>query len=209
MDEERQDSLPTQKREETKDKKTNTEFEVDNVNERFHGGVYVLANRDNTRTYVGCAGTSFYHRLRQHNREISGGARATSSSRTWYHRFLITGFRDRKHALSFEWYVKRYKWFPKGSWRREHLVSPITRRRRQIELLFEKFGTNRFQNLTLHDIKNPPCYDCLNKGRRTMVPGERLKKITPCSKPAKSTFKTRFQHASKTNSNNCCGRPPL
>ena len=182
--------------------------------EPFTGGVYVLANRDNQKTYVGCAAISFYYRLRQHNREIAGGASATRCSKTWYHRLLVTGFRDRYHALSFEWYVKKYHWFPKGSWRREHFASPVTRRRRQIELLFEKFGDERFANLTLHDSQTPldrnkcPCYDCLNKGRRVEVPGDRLRKITPCSKLVAKNYKVRFQkHACKKySSNNCCGR---
>lgn len=173
--------------------------------ESFHGGVYILANRDNRRTYVGCAGISFYHRLRQHNREIAGGARATAGSKTWYHRFLITGFRDRCHALSFEWYVKKYRWFPKGSWTRQQRANPIARKRRQLELLLAKFGTSRFPNLTVHDIKNPPCYDCLNKGRRTALPGQRLRKITPNSKPKNFCISAVFQHAEVSCEKHCRG----
>ena len=164
-------------------------------NPPFHGGVYVLANRDNQQTYVGCAGTSFWHRLRQHNREITGGASATRTSRTWYHRFLVTGFKDRRQALSFEWYVKRYRHFARGSWRKAHRANPIARRRRQIELLFQKFGATKFPGLTLHDIHSPPCYDCCNKGRQGGTIGRRLRKITPSQKQKNkgtNTTKTRF-----------------
>lgn len=180
----------------------------DDDRDAFHGGVYILANKDNRRTYVGCAGISFYHRLRQHNREIAGGASATSGSKTWYHRFLITGFRDRRHALSFEWYVKKYRWFPKGSWLRHHLASPIARKRRQLELLLEKFGTSRFPNLSVHDVVNPPCYDCLNKGRRPGVPGQRLRKITPNTKPKNFIVSTVFRHAAERSKEHCRGEGP-
>lgn len=163
------------------------EDEDDVESQSFHGGVYVLANRDNRRTYVGCAGISFFHRLRQHNREISGGAPGTRSSKTWYHRFLITGFRDTRHALSFEWFVKHYVWFPAGSFTREHRQDPVKRRRRQIELLFEKYGSTKFPNLTLHDNPNAGkltcnCFDCLNKGQPSGEIGHRIRKITPTQK---------------------------
>lgn len=163
------------------------EGEEDDAAHPFHGGVYVLANRDNRRTYVGCAGISFFHRLRQHNREISGGAPGTCSSRTWFHRFLITGFRDTRHALSFEWFVKHYVWFPPGSFTQEHRRDPIQRRRRQIELLIEKYGTDKFPELTLHENPNNYhtrciCFDCLNKGQPGGEIGRRIKKITPTQK---------------------------
>jgi len=44
-------------------------------------------------------------RLRQHNGELAGGARATKG-RAWVRRFLVGGFADNHAALSFE---KRWK----------------------------------------------------------------------------------------------------
>jgi predicted GIY-YIG superfamily endonuclease len=141
------------------------------------GGVYVLANRDNGRTYVGCAGVSFFHRLRQHNREITGGAKATAGSRTWYHALLVTGFADRHKALSFEWYVKRYKWFEPGAWHGVRRQDPIGRHRRKVELLLQKFGTDKFPGLVLHDVAPLSadvaagclCFDCAAAGARKMA----------------------------------------
>ena len=138
----------------------------------FCGGVYILANRDNNRTYVGCAGISFFHRLRQHNREIKGGASATAGTHTWYHALLVTGFANRIQALSFEWYVKKYKWFWPGAWDGVKRGDPNARHQRKVELLFKKFGNSKFQGLVLHNVaahsltqvSGCACFDCECKG---------------------------------------------
>ena len=70
---------------------------------RWH--CYMLQSTDGRRTYVG-ATVNPDRRLRQHNGEISGGARATKG-RSWTRRFLIGGFADERDALRFEW---RWKW---------------------------------------------------------------------------------------------------
>ena len=151
----------------------------------FLGGVYVLANRDNARTYVGCAGVSFRHRLRQHNREITGGAAATAGCRTWYHALLVTGFVGRIQALSFEWYVKKYKWFHQGAWDGVSRRDRMACHRRKVELLQQKFGGSKFPNLVVHDVAGASldrpagcaCFDCECRGggphtarRRRIVP---------------------------------------
>jgi len=56
------------------------------------------------RTYVG-ATNDFRRRIRQHNREIVGGARATHGH-TWHPLFLVQGFATRHELLSFEWWWK-------------------------------------------------------------------------------------------------------
>lgn len=53
------------------------------------------------KTYVG-ATIDPNRRLRQHNGELSGGAKATHG-RQWSRRFLIGGFEAEKAALQFEW----------------------------------------------------------------------------------------------------------
>lgn len=53
------------------------------------------------KTYVG-ATVDPARRLRQHNGEICGGARATAG-RHWRRRFLVGGFADERAALRFEW----------------------------------------------------------------------------------------------------------
>ncbi len=63
--------------------------------------VYLLLNDANTRTYVG-ATVSPDRRLRQHNKELVGGAKATSGDH-WTRVCLISGFPDERAALQFEW----------------------------------------------------------------------------------------------------------
>lgn len=65
----------------------------------------MLQSTDGKRTYVG-ATVNPDRRLRQHNGEISGGARATKG-RAWTRQFLVGGFGDEREALRFEW---RWKW---------------------------------------------------------------------------------------------------
>jgi len=62
---------------------------------------YMLASLDGCKTYVG-ATINPDRRLRQHNGEISGGARATHG-RKWKRVFLVSGFADERAALRFEW----------------------------------------------------------------------------------------------------------
>lgn len=65
----------------------------------------MLESTDKRRTYVG-ATVNPARRLRQHNGELVGGARATKG-RQWTRRFLVGGFQDERTALQFEW---RWKW---------------------------------------------------------------------------------------------------
>ena len=66
---------------------------------------YMLASVDGRKTYVG-ATVNPDRRLRQHNGEIGGGAKATKG-RVWKRRFLVGGFQGEVPALQFEW---RWKW---------------------------------------------------------------------------------------------------
>ena len=71
--------------------------------------VYLLLSSDNC-TYVG-ATVDLDHRLRQHNKEIKGGAHATSmkvlKGETWIRACHVSGFPDWKSALQFEWRWKQ------------------------------------------------------------------------------------------------------
>jgi len=71
--------------------------------------VYLLLSTDNC-TYVG-ATVDLNHRLRQHNKEIKGGAKITSAKvekgETWKRVIHIEGFPDWKAALQFEWRWKQ------------------------------------------------------------------------------------------------------
>ena len=72
---------------------------------------YVLSN--GTRTYVGIT-NKIERRLRQHNGEIKGGARATANRGPWFLKAQITNFKNKGQALSFEWFMHhmrpRYKY---------------------------------------------------------------------------------------------------
>jgi structure-specific endonuclease subunit SLX1 len=71
--------------------------------------VYLLESTKNA-TYVG-ATIDVNRRLRQHNKEIKGGARATGSrvskGETWRRICYVSGFPDWTSALQFEWRWKK------------------------------------------------------------------------------------------------------
>jgi predicted GIY-YIG superfamily endonuclease len=70
--------------------------------------VYILVNAANTKTYVGYT-VDPVRRLRQHNGELVGGARATHGD-TWRMAYLVTSPQFDKHAaLSFEWHMKWHR----------------------------------------------------------------------------------------------------
>lgn len=66
--------------------------------------VYLLRNKDN-RTYIGST-TDVNRRLRQHNKEIKGGARATSNHGPWLIHCYLSGFQDRSSACRWEKLLK-------------------------------------------------------------------------------------------------------
>jgi predicted GIY-YIG superfamily endonuclease len=74
-----------------------------------HWCVYILATEDDSATYVG-ATVNPDRRLRQHNKEITGGAKATSArvaaGHKWRRLCRVVGFPDNHAALSFEWRLK-------------------------------------------------------------------------------------------------------
>ena len=72
--------------------------------------VYLLLSTNNNNTYVG-ATIDVNRRLRQHNSEIKGGAKATTSrvakGETWRRICYVSGFPDWSSALQFEWRWKQ------------------------------------------------------------------------------------------------------
>jgi structure-specific endonuclease subunit SLX1 len=71
--------------------------------------VYCLATVETPiRSYIG-ATVDVDRRLAQHNRQLSGGAKATGvRGGEWYRVCYVEGFTDQREALSFEWH---WKWF--------------------------------------------------------------------------------------------------
>ena len=65
---------------------------------------YIIQNK--YATYAGVSPDPV-RRLRQHNGEIKGGAKYTTSKGPgWEHVCLISGFQDKIQAMQFEWAVK-------------------------------------------------------------------------------------------------------
>lgn len=68
--------------------------------------VYLLYNKATHRTYIGCT-TDYKRRLRQHNREIKGGASSTAKGAGhWVLYKVLSGFSDRSVAYRWEKLLK-------------------------------------------------------------------------------------------------------
>jgi predicted GIY-YIG superfamily endonuclease len=71
---------------------------------------YIIQN--GPRTYAGVSPDPV-RRLRQHNKELAGGAKYTTAfAPGWTHKCIITGFQTKQQALQFEWAVKHCR--PRG-----------------------------------------------------------------------------------------------
>jgi predicted GIY-YIG superfamily endonuclease len=69
---------------------------------------YILENSNeqySEQTYNGST-NNLKRRLRQHNGEICGGAKATSGKGPWKYMVILEGFQDHKEALCCEWRIK-------------------------------------------------------------------------------------------------------
>ncbi|KAF8370098.1 hypothetical protein HHK36_019758 [Tetracentron sinense] len=61
----------------------------------------ILSTNTPIKTYVG-ATTNFPRRLKQHNGELKGGAKASRAGRPWVCACIIRGFDDQSEACEFE-----------------------------------------------------------------------------------------------------------
>ncbi|XP_030532453.1 structure-specific endonuclease subunit slx1 isoform X1 [Rhodamnia argentea] len=61
----------------------------------------ILSTSPPIKTYVGVT-NDFHRRLRQHNGELNGGAKASRAGRPWLCACLVQGFKDRSEACVFE-----------------------------------------------------------------------------------------------------------
>ncbi|CAL0304356.1 unnamed protein product [Lupinus luteus] len=61
----------------------------------------ILSTNPPIKTYVGVT-TNFTRRLKQHNGELKGGAKASRAGRPWICACIICGFADRSEACMFE-----------------------------------------------------------------------------------------------------------
>jgi len=96
--------------------------------------VYLLLSSDNC-TYVG-ATVDLDKRLRQHNKEIKGGAVATSikvlKGEAWIRVAHVEGFPDWQAALQFEW-----RWKQLSRKIQSAVKEPLERRMKALKLLLE------------------------------------------------------------------------
>ena len=117
--------------------------------------VYLLLNEANTRTYVG-ATVNPDRRLRQHNRELVGGARATASDH-WTRICLVSGFPDERAALQFEWTWKHLgrKGGPGHCLERRYKALATLLERGKSSSTSEPFLTYPGTGLSLNIIKGP------------------------------------------------------
>jgi predicted GIY-YIG superfamily endonuclease len=68
--------------------------------------VYLLINTVSNRTYIGCT-TDYKRRLRQHNRELVGGAKSTKvNCGYWNIALVLNGFNGRAEAMRWEKILK-------------------------------------------------------------------------------------------------------
>ena len=89
------------------------------------------------RTYVG-ATLDVDRRLRQHNGELAGGARATSMvPGGWYRVCYVSGFENQREALRFEWWWKRRSSKFKGS--------ALERRQAALEAMVAEAGEGQLE----------------------------------------------------------------
>jgi structure-specific endonuclease subunit SLX1 len=128
--------------------------------------VYLLVSSDNS-TYIG-ATVDLDRRLRQHNKEIKGGAHATGSKvskgEIWNRVAHISGFPDWQSALQFEWRWKQL------SRKLPNKMFPLERRIRALKELLslerpttKAMAYSEWESLPKVNIEiNDPLFDILN-----------------------------------------------
>ena len=101
---------------------------------------YIIRSTTSRRTYVGYT-DNMTRRLRKHNGEIKGGAKATRTGRPWELVAYVQGFLTDGEALSFEWYMHHPKWIYKSklntSGRRYRVGSGIEHRLAHLYTMLE------------------------------------------------------------------------
>jgi predicted GIY-YIG superfamily endonuclease len=95
--------------------------------------LYLLENSDNKRTYLGVT-VNIVRRIRQHNGELAGGAKYTTSNKgqgTWILKTIINNL-TKSEALSYERIIKNKRRHGKGSTpldRRNYLINLVVKDR--------------------------------------------------------------------------------
>jgi structure-specific endonuclease subunit SLX1 len=95
---------------------------------------YIIKSVNTPYVYIGYT-VNFTRRLRQHNREIKGGAKHTAKYYPFYPICVIKGFPDAYTAHSFEWHLQHFRHPRKRVYPR---IKPILR---NLENVIEIGGT--------------------------------------------------------------------
>jgi predicted GIY-YIG superfamily endonuclease len=95
---------------------------------------YALTSKDKTRSYTGQT-NNFSKRLRQHNGEISGGARYTKTKTSWSPLFRVTQFKTLRAVLQFEIAMKKRKVPSRFDPLKKHYTKGPKGRVRQLEYI--------------------------------------------------------------------------
>ena len=66
---------------------------------------YIIESLVTNRTYVGIT-NNLKRRLRQHQGDLTGGAKYTRVGRPWVLRAFVSGFKSHRQVLQFEWMLK-------------------------------------------------------------------------------------------------------
>lgn len=142
---------------------------MQNLIEKKKWVCYVLKSKVSEKTYVGST-NDIQKRIRQHNKEIKGGAKATKMGGPYKIILLITGFKNRSVACQYEWLLKH----PEG----KKKVSPKFRRPNgKINSVNTMFFTDYFKK---KDWKLP----------KKIYVKEKYKKLI--SQDIKDTFKVKY-----------------
>lgn len=113
--------------------------------------VYLLTNPHNSRTYLGVTNNP-ERRLRQHNQELKGGAKATKTSKDWQFHLLVPNL-TKSEALSYERICKNKRKRSKGK-------TPLERR---LSVIYEVIGKEKlfFYGLKDHPSVSLPLNNCV------------------------------------------------
>jgi predicted GIY-YIG superfamily endonuclease len=104
---------------------------------------YCLEQEGSRRTYVGYT-VNLRRRLRQHNKDLVGGAKYTRQG-VWHLRWVVTGFETKNIAMSFEW-----NWKFRTRRCRLRRLTPIEKRRHAAVCLLRQ--DERFSTCALHEV---------------------------------------------------------
>ena len=86
------------------DNKQNKQNKANNK-DKYYCYILFQTNLESDLTYNGST-NNLVRRLRQHNGEISGGAKATAGKGPWEYMVVLEGFESYREALCCEWRIK-------------------------------------------------------------------------------------------------------